>query len=57
MNLSRVIIENLRGFKHIEVDLDSITVLIGENNTGKSAVMNPSNLDMWGLGKLYSLPS
>lgn len=21
------------------------------------SVMNPSNLDMWGLGKLYSLPS
>jgi putative ATP-dependent endonuclease of OLD family len=44
VNLSKVIIENFRGFKRIEVDLDSITVLIGENNTGKSAFLDAIRL-------------
>ncbi len=39
MHLSKISIDNFRGFEHIEVDLDSTTVLIGENNTGKSSIL------------------
>lgn len=39
MLLRSVLIENFRGFKRIEVELDSTTIIIGENNTGKSAFL------------------
>uniref|UniRef100_A0A7V4GA25 DUF2813 domain-containing protein n=1 Tax=Desulfobacca acetoxidans TaxID=60893 RepID=A0A7V4GA25_9BACT len=40
MLLRKVTIENFRGLKRIEVDLDETTVLIGENNSGKTAFLH-----------------
>jgi len=40
MKLVRVDIENFRGIKQLSVPLDEITVLIGENNAGKSSVLD-----------------
>jgi putative ATP-dependent endonuclease of the OLD family len=32
-------IENFRGFERVELDLDETTVLIGENNCGKTSLL------------------
>lgn len=40
MNLSTLRIENFRGIKDLTIDFDPITVLIGENNSGKTAVLD-----------------
>jgi len=37
--LSRLRIENFRGITNLELELDRTTVLIGENNTGKTSVL------------------
>ena len=39
MQLSKIRIVNFRGLKDLTLELDPITVLIGENNTGKSSVL------------------
>jgi putative ATP-dependent endonuclease of OLD family len=39
MNLSDIEIKNFRGIRSICVNFDKLTVLIGENNTGKSTVL------------------
>ncbi|BAW97115.1 hypothetical protein NIES970_20610 [[Synechococcus] sp. NIES-970] len=39
MNLQDVKIENFRGISFLHLPLDKLTVLIGENNTGKSTVL------------------
>jgi putative ATP-dependent endonuclease of OLD family len=39
MKLSRITVENFRGIKLASVDFDDITVLIGENNSGKTSIM------------------
>ena len=40
MRVTTLRIENFRGIKRLHLDLDEITVLIGENNTGKTAVLD-----------------
>lgn len=40
MRLVQVDIENFRGIKSISIPLDDTTVLIGENNSGKSSVLD-----------------
>ena len=40
MQLTSVRIRNYRCIKHISVDLDRTTVLIGENNSGKTAFLH-----------------
>ena len=40
MYLKSVMIKNFRSLKEIEVELDPQTVLIGENNTGKTSFMD-----------------
>lgn len=40
MSLTRVEIENFRCIEHLGVDLDETTVLIGENNSGKTAFLD-----------------
>lgn len=40
MKLTKLRIENYRGLKQFELELDDVTVLIGENNTGKSSVLD-----------------
>jgi putative ATP-dependent endonuclease of OLD family len=39
MKLTRVKIENFRGVRHLDLELGKETVLIGENNAGKSSVL------------------
>ena len=40
MRLNRLKIENFRGITSLEIELDrDITVLIGENNSGKTTVL------------------
>lgn len=39
MKLARLVIQNFRCLREVEIPLDDVTVLIGENNTGKSAVL------------------
>lgn len=39
MKLARVTIRNFRCIKELTVDLDQFTVLVGENNTGKTAFL------------------
>ena len=44
MLLRRVAIENFRGLKNLVIDLDETTVLVGENNCGKSSVLDAIKL-------------
>lgn len=40
MRLSKITIENFRGIERAEIELDrDVTVLVGENNTGKTSVL------------------
>ena len=40
MRLTRVFIENFRGIRRLKLKLDPITVIIGENNHGKTSVFD-----------------
>lgn len=40
MLLSRLEINNFRGIKSLSIDFDGLTILIGENNSGKSTVLD-----------------
>lgn len=44
MKLTDIKIENFRGIHSLHLPLDSLTVLIGENNTGKSTVLEAIRL-------------
>ncbi len=44
MILRTITIENFRSFKKIVVELDAATVLIGENNTGKTSILEAIQL-------------
>src|SRR5207253_3202132 len=44
MKLRKLLIENFRGFRRLELDLADTTVLIGENNSGKTAVLDALRL-------------
>jgi putative ATP-dependent endonuclease of OLD family len=50
MNLRRVHIQNFRGIKNLELDLDNLVVLIGENNTGKTAILHAIRLCLRDMG-------
>jgi putative ATP-dependent endonuclease of OLD family len=50
MRITKVRIENFRGLKDLDLDLDSITVLIGENNSGKTSVLDALRLCLRELG-------
>ena len=50
MKITKVRIENFRGLKELEVDLDETTVLIGENNSGKTSVLDVLRLCLRELG-------
>ena len=50
MRVTAVRIENFRGIKHLELELDETTVLIGENNSGKTAVLAALQLCLRDLG-------
>lgn len=45
MRLSKIIVDNFRGIEHAEIELDrDVTVLVGENNTGKTSVLEALRL-------------
>jgi len=48
MQLKKLTIENFRGFDKVELDLDETTVLIGENNTGKTSILEAIHLCLGG---------
>ena len=50
MKLKAVHIQNFRGIKSLKLDLDDLVVLIGENNTGKTAILNAIRLCLRDLG-------
>ena len=50
MRVTAVRIENFRGIKRLELELDETTVLIGENNSGKTAVLAALGLCLRDLG-------
>ena len=50
MRATAVRIENFRGIKQLELELDETTVLIGENNSGKTAVLDALRLCLRDLG-------
>ena len=50
MRATTLRIENFRGIKQLALDLDEITVLIGENNTGKTAVLDALRICLRELG-------
>ncbi|MCY4000159.1 MAG: DUF2813 domain-containing protein [Bacteroidetes bacterium] len=44
MKIKSLEIRNFRGVKNLKLDLDETTVLIGENNTGKTSIMDALRL-------------
>jgi putative ATP-dependent endonuclease of OLD family len=50
MKLRKVLILNFRGIKHLDLELTDTTVLIGENNSGKTAVLEALRLCLRDLG-------
>ena len=40
LRINHIHIENFRSIKCLDLDLDDITVLIGANNTGKTAILD-----------------
>lgn len=44
MRLHDITIDNFRGIRSLHLDLDDLTVLIGENNTGKSTILEAIKL-------------
>lgn len=44
MKISKVSIQNFRGFQEESIELDDITVFVGENNTGKSTILDAIRL-------------
>jgi putative ATP-dependent endonuclease of OLD family len=55
MKLKAVHIQNFRGIKNLELDLDDLVVLIGENNTGKTAILHAIRLCLRDLGPRRSI--
>ena len=50
MKVTSILVENFRGLKHLKLDLDEFTVLIGENNSGKTAVLDALRICLRDLG-------
>lgn len=50
MKIRRIHIQNFRGIKDLELDLDDLVVLIGENNSGKTAILHAIRLCLRDLG-------
>ncbi|MCY4674134.1 MAG: DUF2813 domain-containing protein [Bacteroidetes bacterium] len=50
MNIVSVRIQNFRGIKRLDLKLGRVTILIGENNTGKTSVLDALRLALYHLG-------
>lgn len=57
MKLTDIKIKNFRGVRSLHLPLDSLTVLIGENNTGKSTVLEAIRLALAFQGRTKSSSS
>lgn len=55
MKLRKLKIQNFRGIQSLELDIDDTTVLIGENNSGKTAVLDALRLCLRDLGPRRSV--
>lgn len=55
MKLRKLSIRNFRGIRALELDLDDTTVLIGENNSGKTAILDALRLCLRDLGPRRSV--
>jgi putative ATP-dependent endonuclease of OLD family len=44
IKISNIIINNFRSIKHVRLDLDDYTILVGKNNCGKSNILHAINL-------------
>ena len=44
MRITSVRVRNFRGIRDLRIDLDEVTVLIGENNSGKTSVLEALRL-------------
>ena len=53
MKITKVIIENYRSIKHLEVVFNPLQGLIGANSAGKSNILRALNLV---LGEKYPMP-
>lgn len=50
MKISTIRIENFRGIRRLDLELDDVTVLIGENNSGKTSVLDAIRICLRRLG-------
>lgn len=50
MKISTIRIENFRGIRRLNLELDDVTVLIGENNSGKTSVLDAIRICLRRLG-------
>lgn len=50
MKISTIRIENFRGIRRLDLKLDDVTVLIGENNSGKTSVLDAIRICLRRLG-------
>ena len=60
MRLTRIEIRHFRSIRHLVLDLDETTVLIGPNNAGKSAILDAMRLALtrpWGKTGVGEAPS
>jgi len=57
MLLSRVEIENFRGIRQLDLWLDQTTALIGENNAGKSSLLDALMIALGGEGETVTFES
>ncbi len=55
MNITSVQIQNFRGIKRLNLEFGNVTVLIGENNTGKTTVLDALKLTLSHLGSNRTL--
>ena len=52
MTITSVRIRNFRGIRDLHLELDDVTILIGENNSGKTSVLDALKLCLRDLGPL-----
>ena len=50
MRITKIRIRNFRGIQSLDIDIDEITVFVGENNSGKTSVLDALRLCLRELG-------
>lgn len=44
MKLSKIKIENFRGYDNVEIEFSNLSVIIGQNDVGKSTLLDALNI-------------